>query len=85
MVREIQKPATIEYFKELTLVKLALNADSGLSFVTGDKPVLVNGGEAWPLHFFSRALSPRVLLNGFNSNECQHRMPQMSEPSSVSV
>jgi hypothetical protein len=69
MVREIQKPTTIDYLKGLTLLKVALNPDSALSFITGDNPVLVNGGQPWPLHFFTLALSPNVLLHGFNSKK----------------
>lgn len=69
MVREIQNERSVNYLKGLTLVKIAVEENPVLSFVAGDNPVLVNGGQPWPMHFFSVALTPYTLLVGFNSPE----------------
>jgi hypothetical protein len=69
LVREIQKTTSIDYLKSLTFVKFAVEPNEEIAFVTGDNSVLVNGGQSWPLHFFTLAISPNILLIGINMTE----------------
>lgn len=69
LVGELQNPKSIEYLRSLNLVKIALDPNPNMCFVTGDDPVVVNAGRPWPIQFLSIALTPDTLLFGQNQSE----------------
>ncbi len=69
IANEMTNPRSIGYLKSLEFTKFTLDAESPLRFVTADNPVLVNGGQPWPIDFLSIALGPRDLLFAWNNRE----------------
>jgi hypothetical protein len=69
MVQNLRDPHWLEHIRSLTLRQLVVQPDRPAWFVTGDNPVLINMGEAWPLRYFTLALSPRALLFGHHAEE----------------
>lgn len=62
LVKNIRDPRLVKYLSELFAVTMTLPEDSPVKFVTGDNPVVVNLGQPGPIHYFTLALSPTVLL-----------------------
>jgi hypothetical protein len=59
MVREILEPTVIDYFKGMTWIKAHVETNTEMEFVTGDVPIVLNGGASGPIEAMSIALSPQ--------------------------
>lgn len=69
MAHEIKRPDVIEYLKACKWLSIHLDSTADFQLVTGDKPVVVNAGDPWPIHFLSLALGPADMLFVYKSEE----------------
>ncbi len=69
MVREIRDTTVISYLKGMTWIRVRMNENPELQFLTGDAPLVANVGNPGPVEFLSIALSPQDLLYMHKSDE----------------